>query len=313
MKREFARGLCDAARHDDRIWLLTGDLGYAVLDEVAAEFPGRFVNGGVAEQNMMTVAAGLAATGQIPFTYSIANFATARCLEQIRNDICYPGLAVNIVSVGAGRDYGTAGYTHHGLEDLAIMGALPHLTIAAPINGRQARELTSWLVRAPGPAYLRLANDPGTLLPAHKPCPRGLVMIRPTLLAEGRDTVLVAAGAATSVAVRAAHLLSSGAGITTSVLTVPILKPFPAQEITQHLSSHRLAVVIEDHGPFGGLGTLVSEAMSDATVPVPLVRFALDSEMRSELRNLHVAERLDPDLISTVVAQHLAGMATGRR
>ena len=129
MRTSFIDTLCEEAAADERVWLLTGDLGYSVLERFAGAFPQRYVNVGVAEQNLAGIAAGLARCGKIPFMYSIANFPTLRCLEQIRNDICYHEGNVKIVAVGGGFTYGAQGYTHHGIEDLAIMRALPNMTV----------------------------------------------------------------------------------------------------------------------------------------------------------------------------------------
>src|SRR5580765_5208936 len=129
MRTAFSETLEQLAEGDERIWLLTGDLGYSVLERFAARFPDRFVNAGVAEQNMTSVAAGLAFSGKIVFTYSIANFPVMRCLEQIRNDVAYHNLNVNIVAVGGGLAYGGLGYSHHAVEDLAIMRTLPNMAV----------------------------------------------------------------------------------------------------------------------------------------------------------------------------------------
>lgn len=139
MRTAFVEALCAAAEDNQRIWLLTGDLGYTVLEKFASRFPDRFVNAGVAEQNMTGVAAGLALTGKIVFTYSIANFPTLRCLEHIRNDVCYHAADVKIVAVGGGLAYGQQGYTHHAVEDLAVMRALPNMTVLAPGDPVEAR------------------------------------------------------------------------------------------------------------------------------------------------------------------------------
>ncbi|HKC65029.1 MAG TPA: hypothetical protein VKB86_15410, partial [Pyrinomonadaceae bacterium] len=125
MRTAFIESLCEMAERNERVWLLSGDLGYSVLERFAEKFPQRFVNVGVAEQNMIGIAAGLAMSGQVVFTYSIANFPVMRCLEQIRNDVCSHNLNVKIVAVGGGLAYGPAGYTHHALEDLAVMRAMP--------------------------------------------------------------------------------------------------------------------------------------------------------------------------------------------
>src|SRR5437660_421122 len=132
MRTSFIETLCALANEDERIWLLTGDLGYSVLEPYARAFPNRYVNIGVAEQNMAGIAAGLARCGKIVFTYSIANFPTLRCLEQIRNDVCYHGANVKVVAVGGGLAYGALGASHHATEDLAILRSLPGLVVAAP-------------------------------------------------------------------------------------------------------------------------------------------------------------------------------------
>jgi len=158
MRTAFIETLCELAEQDERIWLLTGDLGYSVLEQFAERFPDRFVNVGVAEQNMTGVAAGLALCGKIVFTYSIANFPTLRCLEQIRNDVCHHNLNVKIVAVGGGLAYGAQGYTHHAIEDLAVMLALPNMTVIAPGDSVEVRLATRAIVDWPGPCYLRLGR-----------------------------------------------------------------------------------------------------------------------------------------------------------
>ena len=135
MRNAFIAALTDAARQDPRIYLLTGDVGFSVFEAFQSEFPERFINTGVAEQNMTSVAAGLASCGKIPFTYSIANFPTLRCLEQIRVDACYPNLDVKVVAVGGGVAYGPMGSTHHGTEDIAVLRSLPNMKVIAPADG----------------------------------------------------------------------------------------------------------------------------------------------------------------------------------
>jgi transketolase C-terminal domain/subunit len=158
MRGAFVDALMALAEHDERVWLLTGDLGYTVLERFRDRFPDRFVNAGVAEQNMTGVAAGLALSGNVVFTYSIANFPTIRCLEQVRNDVCYHNLDVKIVAVGGGVVYGPLGYTHHAIEDLAIMRALPNVAVVAPGDPVE--------VRLAVPA---IARQPRARLPAARP------------------------------------------------------------------------------------------------------------------------------------------------
>ncbi|MGY8770718.1 MAG: transketolase family protein [Pirellulales bacterium] len=155
MRKAFIETL-NKAGNDSKVWLLTADLGYSVIEEFRDAFPNQFVNVGIAEQNMTGVAAGLGHSGKVVFTYSIANFPTLRCLEQIRNDICYHQLPVKIVAVGGGCAYGALGYTHHGTEDLGIMRSLPSMTVLAPGDPIEAQAATKAIIDRPGPAYLRL-------------------------------------------------------------------------------------------------------------------------------------------------------------
>src|ERR1043165_2424780 len=134
MRTAFINELVLLARTNPKIFLVVGDLGFSVVEPFAKEFPDRFLNAGVAEQNMTGVAAGLASEGYHVFTYSIGNFPTLRCLEQIRNDVCYHELPVTVVAVGGGLAYGNLGYSHHAVQDLAVMRSLPRLTILAPAD-----------------------------------------------------------------------------------------------------------------------------------------------------------------------------------
>jgi transketolase len=158
MRKAFVETLLSRARIDRSIHLITGDLGYGVLDQFAAELPKQFTNAGIAEQSMMGMAAGLASTGKKVFVYSIGNFTTFRCLEQIRNDVCLMNNPVVIVSVGAGYAYGAQGYTHHAIEDISIMRTLSNLTIFSPCDSYETRAVTKYLSESTSPSYLRLGE-----------------------------------------------------------------------------------------------------------------------------------------------------------
>src|ERR1700674_786827 len=158
MRTAFFTALLEAAGDDPRINLVTADLGFGVVEPFAKRFPDRFLNVGVAEQNMTGIAAGLAMSGKTVFTYSIANFPTLRCLEQIRNDVCYHRADVKVVTVGGGFSYGALGMTHHATEDLAIMRALPEMTVIAPGDPIETVHATRAIASTPGPVYLRLGR-----------------------------------------------------------------------------------------------------------------------------------------------------------
>ena len=156
MRDTFIEQLTKIARNDPNVLLLTGDLGFGVFENFRKEYPKQFLNVGVAEQNMSMIAAGLALKGKRVFTYSIGNFPTLRCLEQIRNDICYHDLNVTIVSIGGGFSYGALGMSHHATEDLSIMRALPNITCVAPSSLEETKDATFQLYKKKGPSYLRL-------------------------------------------------------------------------------------------------------------------------------------------------------------
>ncbi|CCQ72162.1 transketolase family protein [Magnetospira sp. QH-2] len=255
MRGGFVDTLCRLAETDDRIWLLTGDLGFMVLEPFAERFPERFVNAGVAEQNMIGVAAGLALTGKIPFVYSLANFPLMRCLEQIRNDVCYHDLPVRVVALGGGLTYGSLGYTHHGLEDLAIMRALPNMTVLAPGDPAEAAAATEALIRHPGPAYLRLGRAGERQVHQSSPDFR---IGRAITTRTGTDCALVATGAALPIAMDAAAMLAEQ-GTEAMVLSFHTLDQ-PDLEALSAAADTGTVVTVEEHG-VGGLASVVAECL----------------------------------------------------
>ena len=159
MRDTFVRTLLEEAKRNPNVILITGDLGFGVLEKFESALPNQYINAGVAEQTMLGLAAGMASTGKRVFVYSIGNFPTIRALEQIRNDVCYMNNPVVIVSVGAGYSYGSQGYTHHALEDIAVMRALPGMNVISPADPIETEELTKYLVKDKRPAYLRLGRS----------------------------------------------------------------------------------------------------------------------------------------------------------
>ncbi len=255
MRNAFIRGLTALAQRDPRVVLLTGDLGFKIFDDFAARFPRRFYNAGVAEANMMSVAGGLALGGLRPFAYSIVPFATLRCLEQIRNDICYQGVAVTVVGVGGGYSYGADGATHHSLEDIAIMRCLPNMTVVCPGDPVEAELATLAAGMHAGPLYLRLGRAGDPMVHASAP---PFSIGRAIVVREGRDCALVATGCILPVAVAAAARLASE-GIGCRVVSMHTVKPL--DEALLHRCAVECAAVftIEEHGLTGGLGSAVAE------------------------------------------------------
>lgn len=272
MRDAFISELTRLAREDDRVFLIVGDLGFSVIEEFAAEFPERFLNAGVAEQSMIGVASGLAASGYTVFVYSIGNFPTMRAIEQIRNDVCYHDRAVTIVSVGGGFSYGSLGYTHHAIEDLAVMRALPRMTVLSPADPLEARALTRHAVAHPGPHYLRLGkNGEAVLHDAHFDDVPPAAVLR-----EGTDVTILVTGSVASVALDAADLLSRE-GVSARVVSVPMVKPmYPA--VLDSASGTRGIVTLEEHSLVGGFGSAVLELVADQRSGIVVRRVGVGEE-----------------------------------
>jgi transketolase len=280
MRAAFVNTLLELAERDERIHLVVGDLGFGVVEPFARRFPDRFLNAGVAEQNMTGVAAGLALCGKIVFTYSIGNFSTIRCLEQIRNDICYHQADVKIVSIGGGFSYGPLGMTHHTVEDLAIMRVLPSMVVVAPGDPFEVEQATRALVARPGPAYLRLGRVGEPRL--HGP---GVVfeLGRAIRVKEGRALTIFSSGGMLETGVRAAELLGE-AGIDTRVVSMHTLKPLDEAEILSAAAETGAIATLEEHSLIGGLGSAVAEVLAEASGPRGrLKRLGVPSTFASEV------------------------------
>lgn len=252
MRTAFIESLSQAASENPDIWLLCGDLGYSVLEPFAAKFPERYLNVGVAEQNMAGIAAGIALSGKTVFIYSIGNFPTLRCLEQLRNDVCYHGADVKIVAVGAGYAYGSQGYTHHALEDAGIMSMLPGIEVFVPCDPAEVRAATRLIAASGKPSYLRLSRQGEPNLGAVVTDLR-----KPRILREGRDIVILASGPIASRALDAAGKLA-GRGCHIGVVSVSCLKPLDEAAIRDAVRSASLVVTLEEHILRGGLFSLMA-------------------------------------------------------
>lgn len=272
MRDRFIQTLCGLAEADPRIMLITGDLGFAVLDDYRRRFPAQFINAGVAEQNMTLVATGMALEGHIVFTYSIGNFPTLRCLEMIRNDAAYHGANVKVVSVGGGFSYGALGISHHATEDLAIMRSLPDVTCLSPSSLGEVTEATKAITETSGTCFLRLDKDKGPDGPTTEP----FVVGRPRLLRRGKDVALFTTGGILSEVVAAADHLET-MGITCSIYSVHTLSPVEPERFILASRSHAAVVTVEEHTVTGGLGGLVLETLADArALPEKFLRVGLN-------------------------------------
>jgi transketolase len=303
VRAEFAAELVAVAREDPRVVLLTGDLGFAVLEPFAQEFPDRFFNVGVAEQNMLGVATGLADAGFVPFAYSIATFASMRPYEFMRNGPALHELPVRVVGMGAGLDYGHNGVTHYALEDVALMRAQPDVCTVAPADAEQARAALRATMGRRGPLYFRLCKE-GAPVPGLDGC---FELGRAEQIRDGSDLALIALGNMASTAVRAANDLARH-NVSAAVAVVSSFNPSPTRDLAELLSGLPLAVTIEAHYLIGGLGSFVAEVIAEHGLDCRLIRRGI-AEMPRGVTGTpdHLYERngLSPAQIAAAAAETL--------
>lgn len=271
MRNTFMKRLCEKAEKDDRICLMVGDLGFSVVETFMESFPDRFLNAGVAEQSMTGIAAGWAlAENKTVFTYSIANFPTMRCLEQIRNDVCAHKANVKIISLGNGITYGTSGYSHFAVEDLAVIGAMPHIAVFTPADPQEAAHCLDLALQHSGPAYIRLAKN-------REPNLRGEFI--PFDLGEfveyksGSDICIIGIGTILSECIAASELLRSD--ISAAVIGLPSLNPLNEEKMVNYLRKFSYIATVEEHCERGGIASIVSEVITRHGLGIKLIKFAL--------------------------------------
>jgi transketolase len=262
MKRQFIDALVTAAREDERIWLLAGDVGYGLVDDFQRAFPSRFLNAGIAEQNMIGMAAGLAREGCRVFVYSIANFLLLRALEQVRNDVAAPKADVKLVGAGAGFTYGSLGYTHHALEDIGIARLLPNMRILSPSDADDVTWAVKSMASEPGPCYLRLGSldDAGDM-------PRVVDHQQPWV-------AILFSGDVKAMALRTAMLLYE-AGIPTRTQKFVQVWPIDKRALLNAVKGANVVATIETHLPDGGLGGITAEMIAAVSTRPIILRFGL--------------------------------------
>ncbi len=257
MRDSFAETLLMEAKANPNIILITGDLGFGVLDRFQEELPEQFINSGVAEQTMMGMAAGIASTGKRVFVYSIGNFPTFRCLEQIRNDVCSMNNSVVVVSVGAGYAYGSQGYTHHALEDIAVMRSLPNMQVVVPADPQETKLLTSILSKTSSPSYLRLGKSKESAI--HQ-LEITMETGKAITLFNGDDGTIIFCGSIGVLALKARDVLKK-MNIDVGVVSVPFISNLDSELLT-NLAKKGPIVTIEEHSPRGGFGSAILELFS---------------------------------------------------
>lgn len=311
MRSEFISQLIDLSRHSEDTFLVVGDLGYGVIEPFKLAFPERFMNAGVAEQSMISLAAGVASQGPTVFAYSIANFPTFRALEQIRNDVVAHKLPVTIVSVGAGLSYGAMGSTHHSTEDLAIMRSLQDIDIYSPGDSVELFSLLPLIIDRKRPAYLRLGKGGEQLL--HKTRvqspEKGVKVSGPS----ESDFIVLSTGAIGSNVATSIELLKPSIKRRVRHYSVPILDSVSA--LSQDLARAAAILSVEEHTPSGGLGSLILETLSAAKASVPIKRLGTKKNLTTVVGSHEYLLRrheLDPASIAREIEDFFLGLSDAR-
>ena len=293
--------LTKAAETDERVVLLAGDIGYRLFDDFESRFSGRYLNVGIAEANMASMAAGLAMSGLRPFIYTIAPFVTYRCMEQIRVDICYHENPVTIVGVGAGYTYGGLGSTHQAMEDIAMLRALPNMKVVCPGDPMEVEAAVPACLENPGPIYLRIGRQGE---PVVHPAPPPFEIGKGITVSGGDDVSLICTGNLLPEVVKASKLLTAE-GIKTRVVSMHTVKPLDEDLVAKCLVETKHVFTVEEHSIIGGLGSAIIEFISDNDeVDGKVTRIAAPDEFMhrpGEQEYLRHAAGLDSDSIANVV------------
>ncbi|MCB6569657.1 transketolase family protein [Eubacterium limosum] len=279
MRDTFVRTLLEEAEINSKIELVTGDLGFGVLKPYWEALPDQFTNAGIAEQNMTTLAAGMALEGKIVFTYSIGNFPTLRCLEQIRNDCAYHNANVKIVCVGGGFVYGSLGMSHQATEDIAILRSLPNVTVVCPGDLVEAKEATKAIANMPGTCYLRLGRGGEKRIHKYiKDFEIGkAVLIRTNKHETSPKIAVFSTGAILDDATEACNELEKK-GINLMQYSFHTVKPIDKDTIRKCTLECDYIVTIEEHNIIGGFGSAVSEVMSEVDGKAKIIRMGINDE-----------------------------------
>lgn len=309
MRNAFADEITKIGRMNERVVLLSGDIGNKLFDKFKELAPDRFYNCGVAEANMMGVAAGMALSGLRPVVYTITPFTTTRCFEQIRVDVCYHRAPVVIVGTGSGLSYADLGPTHHSLEDLAIMRTLPEITVLAPGDPLELRAALRAAIEHDGPVYMRIGKKGEPNVHLQEP---NLQIGRAITVLSGQDVCLVSTGVMLSTAMQAAKLLAKQ-GISARVESFHTVKPLDVEALSEIFCSYPMVAVVEEHGRIGGLGGAIAEWVAAQEAPRgKLLSFGTDDAFMHEIGSTQYA-RAKFGLTAENIAAQVAAKLGARR
>jgi transketolase len=271
MRNAFIAELYDLAAEDDGVLLLSGDIGFKVFDRFRDDYQGRYFNMGIAEANMMGVAAGMAMSGKRPVVYTIIPFLTMRAFEQIRVDVAMQNQPVMIVGVGGGLAYDILGPTHHSIEDVAIIRALPNMTVLTPCDPAATRAATRAAYELNGPVYIRLGKNGEPSLHGNT---LEYELGKAVTMRAGRDVTLIGCGPILNVGLQAADLLADR-GVSCRVIDMHTIKPFDSEAVLAAARETRAMVSLEEHNIIGGLGSAVAEVLAENASAIPFKRIGV--------------------------------------
>lgn len=276
MRNTFVKTLIKLAEQDERIFIITPDLGFSVLEEFEEKFPDRFLNVGIAEANAVSIASGLALSGKIVYVYSIMPFVTMRPFEQIRVDVAYMNTNVRLIGVGAGVTYGPAGATHHSIEDIAIMRSLPNMTVFSPCDPYEVENITEESINHQGPIYFRLAKKGEPIISNIE---NEIKIGKANFIKEKVDNniTIMFTGNASDIALEVEEILTKN-GYASDIVSMHSIKPFDYEALLSIVSSKEYIFTIEEHSIIGGLGSVVSEYIAESPFNPKFKRFALPDE-----------------------------------
>ena len=272
MRTAFIETLIQLAKKDDTVFLITPDMGYSVLEKFRDEFPNQFLNSGIAEQNTISVAAGLASSGYTVFVYSLIPFVTMRCFEQVRLDLAYNNTNVKLVGIGAGLTYGSLGASHHAIEDIAIMRSIPNMTVLCPGDPIETRELVKRSYEKNGPVYIRLGkNGEANIHDANTRIEIG----KSIEITQGTDFALITTSNTLELGKQWTDEWKNE-NLSVSLISMPSIKPFDNSKINELLSKQIPILTLEEHNVIGGLGSAVAEIIATSEKSVPFKRIGIN-------------------------------------
>lgn len=272
MRTAFIKELTELAEKDKNVYLITADTGFKVFDEYQKTFPDRYLNIGISESAMISVACGLALNGKNVFVYGIVPFVVMRCFEQIRNDLCMQNLPVKIVGVGGGLVYGGEGATHHSIEDIAIMNSLPNMSIVCPGDPIETAKAVRALADLKGPVYLRLGKSREEVIHRNEDIPFNVG--KGILVREGKGVAIITTGNMLQTGAEIHDVLKTK-GIEAKLVSMHTIKPIDRKLIIEIGKKCKIFFTLEEHSTIGGLGSCIANVITEENLSVTLKKFAV--------------------------------------